>query len=96
MITISPLSGGFIRLTHLPSRVCGIGHKIETDDEEMQRLKMFGVCAGRRMELVHGDDPLILKAFGSRPRLAALAVRLLIGVANLRCWVSFSEPKRKN
>lgn len=44
---------------------------IETDDEEMQRLKTLGVCLGRRVELVKAGDPLILKIFGSRLGLSA-------------------------
>ena len=44
---------------------------ISIDDDEMQRLKTLGVCLGRRVELVKGGDPLILKVFGSRLGLSA-------------------------
>lgn len=60
-----------VRLDQLPPRVCAVVRKIATDDEEMQRLKTLGVCLGRRVELVKGGDPLILKIFGSRLGLSA-------------------------
>lgn len=54
---------------------------IETDDEEMQRLKTLGVCLGRRVELVKVGDPLILKVFGSRLGVsAALAANVHVEV----------------
>ena len=39
-------------LDKLAPRVCAVVRSIETDDEEMQRLKTLGVCVGRRVELV--------------------------------------------
>ena len=72
-----------IRLTELPPRVCGIIREIETDDEETQRLKTLGVCSGRRIELVRGGDPLVLKVFGSRLGLsAALAGRVRVQICS--------------
>ena len=42
---------------------------------------MLGVCVGRRVELVKGGDPLILRVFGSRLGLsAALAARVRVEV----------------
>jgi len=81
MTTTDPLSAGCIQLTQLPPRVCGIVRKIEADDEAARRLKMLGVCAGRRVELVRGGDPLIVKVFGSRLGLAAtLAARVQVEI----------------
>lgn len=71
MTTVNQSSDEFIRLDNLPPRVCGIVRNIETDDEEIQRLKTLGVCVGRRVELMRGGDPLILKVFGSRLGLSA-------------------------
>ena len=74
-------SGKWIRLNELPLRVCGIVREIETADEDARRLKMLGVCAGRRVELVRNGDPLILKVFGSRLGLsAALAARVRVEI----------------
>ncbi|HVU08112.1 MAG TPA: FeoA family protein [Verrucomicrobiae bacterium] len=71
----------FVRLNDLPPRVCGIVRDIATDDEEIQRLKTLGVCAGRRVELVRGGDPLILKVFNSRLGLSAeLAARVRVEI----------------
>lgn len=71
MTTASQSTLKLIRLDQLPPRVCAVVRNIETDDEEMQRLKTLGVCLGRRVELVKGGDPLILKIFGSRLGLSA-------------------------
>jgi len=72
-----------VRLNELPPQICGIIRDIETDDEETQRLKTLGVCAGRRVELVRAGDPLILKIFGSRLGLsAALARRVRVEICS--------------
>jgi len=76
----NPISD-LIRLVDLPPRVCGIVRDIETDDEEIQRLKTLGVCSGRRVELVRAGDPLILKVFNSRLGLSAeLAARVRVEI----------------
>jgi Fe2+ transport system protein FeoA len=70
-----------IRLTDLPPRVCGIVRDVETDDEETARLKTLGVCPGRRVELIRGGDPIILKIFGTRLGLAGtLAARVRVEI----------------
>jgi Fe2+ transport system protein FeoA len=69
--TLGLIKAELIRLDQLPPRVCAVVRKIETDDEEMQRLKTLGVCLGRRVELVKAGDPLILKIFGSRLGVSA-------------------------
>ncbi len=71
MTTLGLIKAELIRLDQLPPRVCAVVRKIETDDEEMQRLKTLGVCLGRRVELVKAGDPLILKIFGSRLGVSA-------------------------
>ena len=72
---------GLVRLDELPPRVCAVVRSIETDDEEIQRLKTLGVCLGRRVELVRAGDPIILKVFSSRLGLsAALAARVHVEV----------------
>jgi Fe2+ transport system protein FeoA len=47
----------------------------ETDDAV--RLKSLGVCLGRRVQLVKGGDPLIIRVLGARVGLSA---RLAAGV----------------
>jgi Fe2+ transport system protein FeoA len=79
--TANQTANGFVRLDQLPPHVCAVVRKIAIDDEEMQRLKTLGVCLGRRVELVKGGDPLILKVFGSRLGLsAALASHVQVEV----------------
>jgi Fe2+ transport system protein FeoA len=70
-----------VRLDQLPPRVCAVVRRVETDDEDTQRLKTLGVCLGRRVELVRAGNPLILKIFGSRLGLSAeLAARVSVEV----------------
>lgn len=79
MTTIDHASKKLVSLDALTPRVCAVVRSIETDDEEMQRLKMLGVCVGRRVELVRSGDPLILRIFGSRLGLSAeLAARVRV------------------
>ena len=81
MTTIDHAAKALTSLDKLAPRVCAVVRSIETDNEEMQRLKMLGVCVGRRVELVKGGDPLILRVFGSRLGLsAALAARVHVEV----------------
>mgnify|MGYP001545763038 CR=1 FL=1 len=93
MTKADPFSAECVRLTRLPPRVCGIVRKIETDDEAVRRLKMLGICAGRRVELVRGGDPLIVKVFGSRLGLAAaLAARVQVEI----CAPEHRKPNEKS
>ena len=69
------------RLDALPPRVCAVVRSIETDDEEMQRLKTLGVCVAAASRLVRRGDPLILRVFGSQLGLSAeLAARVRVEV----------------
>jgi Fe2+ transport system protein FeoA len=70
-----------VRLSELPPRKCAIVRRIETEGEDIQRLKMLGVCVGRRIEVVKNGDPLIIRVFGSRLGVSAsLAARVWLEV----------------
>lgn len=70
-----------MRLDELPVRVCAVVRRVDTDDEDTNRLKTLGICLGRRVELVRVGDPLILKIFGSRLGLSAsLAARVHVEI----------------
>ena len=70
-----------VRLDELPARVCAVVRRVDTDDEDTDRLKTLGICLGRRVELVRVGDPLILKVFGSRLGLSAsLATRVHVEI----------------
>jgi Fe2+ transport system protein FeoA len=60
-----------VRLSELPPRKCAIVHRIETEGEDIQRLKMLGVCIGRRIEVIKRGDPLIIRVFSSRLGVSA-------------------------
>ena len=69
------------RLDELPPRTCAVVRRIETDSEDVQRLKSLGLCVGRQIEVVKSGDPLIIKIFGSRIGLSAsLAARVWLEV----------------
>ena len=72
---------GETRLDELPPRTCAVVRRIETDGEEVQRLKSLGLCVGRQVEVVKSGDPLIIKIFGSRIGLSAsLAARVWLEI----------------
>ena len=70
-MTIASTSVGETRLDVLPPQICAVVRRIETDSEEVQRLKSLGLCVGRQIEVVKTGDPLIVKIFGSRIGLSA-------------------------
>jgi Fe2+ transport system protein FeoA len=50
---------------------------IVTEADDAVRLKSLGICVGRRVQLVKGGDPLIVRVLGARVGLSA---RLAAGV----------------
>ena len=69
------------RLDALPPRQCAVVRRIETDGDDVQRLKTLGICVGRRLEVVRIGDPLVVRVFGSRLGLSAsLASRVWLEV----------------
>lgn len=81
MTTTSPTRTPETRLDALPPRQCAVVSRIETEGEDIQRLKTLGICVGRRLEVVRTGDPLIVKIFGSRLGLSAsLAARVWLEV----------------
>jgi Fe2+ transport system protein FeoA len=69
------------RLDALPPRQCAVVRRIETDGDDIQRLKTLGICVGRRLEVVRTGDPLVVRVFGSRLGLSAsLASRVWLEV----------------
>ena len=52
--------------------------RLDAPDEDGARLKALGICTGRRVQLVQGGDPLIVRVLGTRVGLSA---RLAAGVA---------------
>jgi Fe2+ transport system protein FeoA len=52
--------------------------EVVAEADDAVRLKSLGVCVGRRVQLVKGGDPLIVRVLGARVGLSA---RLAAGVA---------------
>jgi Fe2+ transport system protein FeoA len=69
------------RLDALPPQQCAVVRRIETDGDDINRLKTLGICVGRRLEVVRTGDPLVVRVFGSRLGLSAsLASRVWLEV----------------
>ena len=66
-----------VRLSELPPRTCAIVSRIETESEDIQRLKTLGVCVGRRIEVIKRGDPLIIRVFSSRLGMSASLAALV-------------------
>ena len=60
-----------IALNRLEPGQCAVVRRVESDSEEVQRLKMLGLCVGRRVELMRAGDPLIIRIFSSRIGISA-------------------------
>ena len=71
MTIFLPAMNTEISLDRLPPGKCAIIRRVDSDDQELQRLKRLGLCVGRRVELIKGGDPLIVRVFGSRLGLSA-------------------------
>jgi len=70
-----------MRLDKLPPRTCAIVCRVETENEDVKRLKMLGICVGRRVEVVKPGDPLIVRVFSTRLGISAsLASRVWLEV----------------
>ncbi len=72
------------RLDLLPRRVCAIVRRIDTESEDIDRLKTLGVCTGRQVEIIKEGDPLILRVFASRLGMSASLAQ--------RVWVAACSP----
>ena len=87
-MTIASTNVSEARLDELPPRTCAVVRRIETDGEEVQRLKSLGLCVGRQIEVVKSGDPLIVKIFGSRIGLSASLARCV--------WLEVCAPDHCN
>lgn len=75
-------------LDKLPPQKCAVIRRIETDGEEIQRLKSLGLCVGRQIKVVKTGDPLIVKIFGSCIGLSASLARCV--------WLEVCAPDHCN
>jgi Fe2+ transport system protein FeoA len=60
-----------VRLHELAPKACAVIRRIESEGEDIQRLKTLGICVGRRVEIVRAGDPLIVRVFGSSIGMSA-------------------------
>ena len=65
-------------MMHLASLPEGVPARIEAvavADDDLARLEVMGVCAGRTVEVVQAGDPMIVRVLGTRIGLAAVLAR---------------------
>ena len=53
-------------LTAMEAMRVAVVEDVTGDADDLARLKSMGVCVGRRLQLVKGGDPLVLRVLGSR------------------------------
>ena len=84
MTTLVENTTSLTRLDRLAPRVCAVVRRIDSDDDDVARLKTLGVCAGRQVELIKKGDPLILRVFNSRLGMSSSLAE--------RVWVETCTP----
>lgn len=71
----------WLPLDRLERGRCGVVVRVGGDAEDADRLKVMGLCVGRKVETIKPGDPLILRVLGSRLGLSArLAQRVMVDV----------------
>lgn len=73
----------WVSLDVLKPRVCAVVRSIETEDDEVKRMKTLGICIGRQLEVVRAGDPMVVRVFGSR-----LGISASLGA---RVWLEICE-----
>ncbi len=63
---VAPPPAATVPLTDLPAGRCGWVVDVEAAGEDTERLKVMGVCSGRKVRLVRRGDPMILCVWGTR------------------------------
>jgi Fe2+ transport system protein FeoA len=61
---------------------------MDGDDGDAVRLKAMGLCLGRRVQLVKGGDPLIVRVIGTRVGLSARLAEQVFVEAPLKANLS--------
>lgn len=69
----------------MPIFKVAVVEEVEGGDDDVARLKAMGLCAGRRLQLIKGGDPLIVRVLGSR---IGISLRLAQGVRVRPCLLS--------
>lgn len=67
----------FVPLAEIPSDALARVKEVRVDADDAVRLKSLGICIGRRVQLVKGGDPLVVRVLGARVGMSA---RLAQGV----------------
>lgn len=82
-LTLAPGPGGGptmaepVSLDGLRPGQCGLVCQIEAVVEDIERLKVMGICLGRRVQVVRAGNPMIVGVMGARIGLARALARLI-------------------
>ena len=66
-MTIEPTP---VSAAQMPAGQCGLICEIRGDQEDIERLKVMGLCLGRRLHVIKNGDPMIVSVMGTRIGLA--------------------------
>lgn len=75
--TSSDINSAALKLTHLASGAMARVTEVGAEGVDALRLKSLGICQGRRIQLLKGGDPLVVRALGAR---VGISKRLARGV----------------
>lgn len=65
-------------LTTLRVGQCGVVCDLTAPDQDAERLKIMGVCVGRKVKILKRGDPLILCVWGVRIGVSARLARCVL------------------
>ncbi len=60
-----------VALDDLPQNHCAFVRRVDGSSEDSDRLKVMGICIGRRVQLIKKGDPMIVRVLGSRLGISA-------------------------
>ncbi len=60
-----------VPMAELPPSTLARVKEVRVDDDDAVRLKSLGICVGRRVQLVKGGDPLVVRVLGARVGMSA-------------------------
>ena len=66
----APADPGVVSADRLSAGECGLICAIEGDREDLERLKVMGLCLGRRLHVIKPGDPMVVSVMGTRIGIA--------------------------
>jgi len=67
---IAAADSGVMSAAQLSAGECGLICAIEGEREDLERLKVMGLCLGRRLHVIKPGDPMVVSVMGTRIGIA--------------------------